>query len=192
MIGCSQSWRVRSHAFGGTYDHAFDRAAPTQHLHHWPLAKRVDEARTGIAGQTPLLSPWPQSSWVGLTIAGATYSSVSRACRIQHHGRARRDRHDWIVAIASRSGGPSSSSAAASGSSIQTPSRAGFGDGSAQRWSVGPVRFCGQLFIVLTASWPFGYKPPTTNRYYMPADAPTNIASRRHRHFSQARMNPTS
>jgi RND superfamily putative drug exporter len=48
------------------------------------------------------------------------------------------------------------------------------------------------LFIVLIGIVAIpGYKPAYNDRYYMPADAPTNIGfAAADRHFSQARMNP--
>ncbi|MCI4674323.1 MMPL/RND family transporter [Candidatus Mycolicibacterium alkanivorans] len=48
------------------------------------------------------------------------------------------------------------------------------------------------LFVVLIGVLALpGYKPAYNDRYYLPADAPTNIAfAAADRHFSQARMNP--
>jgi RND superfamily putative drug exporter len=58
------------------------------------------------------------------------------------------------------------------------------------RWP-GPI-LVASLFIVLIGIVAIpGYKPAYNDRYYMPADAPTNIGfAAADRHFSQARMNP--
>ncbi len=58
------------------------------------------------------------------------------------------------------------------------------------RWPA-PI-FVASLFIVLIGIVAIpGYKPAYNDRYYMPADAPTNIGfAAADRHFSQARMNP--
>ncbi|MDT5358243.1 MAG: putative drug exporter of the superfamily [Mycobacterium sp.] len=58
------------------------------------------------------------------------------------------------------------------------------------RWPA-PV-FVASLFVVLIGLVAIpGYKPAYNDRYYMPADAPTNIGfAAADRHFSEARMNP--
>ena len=58
------------------------------------------------------------------------------------------------------------------------------------RWP-GPV-LVASLFIVLIGVVAIpGYKPAYNDRYYMPANAPTNVGfAAADRHFSQARMNP--
>jgi RND superfamily putative drug exporter len=58
------------------------------------------------------------------------------------------------------------------------------------RWPA-PV-FVASLFVVLIGIVAIpGYKPAYNDRYYMPADAPTNIGfAAADRHFSEARMNP--
>jgi RND superfamily putative drug exporter len=58
------------------------------------------------------------------------------------------------------------------------------------RWP-GPI-LVASLFVVLIGIVAIpGYKPAYNDRYYMPADAPTNIGfAAADRHFSQARMNP--
>jgi RND superfamily putative drug exporter len=58
------------------------------------------------------------------------------------------------------------------------------------RWP-GPV-FVASLFIVLIGIVALpGYRPAYNDRYYLPADAPTNLGfAAADRHFSQARMNP--
>ena len=58
------------------------------------------------------------------------------------------------------------------------------------RWPA-PI-FVASLFIVLIGIVAIpGYKPAYNDRYYLPADAPTNIGfAAADRHFSQARMNP--
>ncbi len=58
------------------------------------------------------------------------------------------------------------------------------------RWPA-PI-FMASLFVVLIGIVAIpGYKPAYNDRYYMPADAPTNIGfAAADRHFSQARMNP--
>ena len=58
------------------------------------------------------------------------------------------------------------------------------------RWP-GPV-FVASLFVVLIGIVAIpGYKPAYNDRYYLPADAPTNVGfAAADRHFSQARMNP--
>ena len=58
------------------------------------------------------------------------------------------------------------------------------------RWP-GPV-LVASLFVVLIGIVAIpGYKPAYNDRYYLPADAPTNIGfAAADRHFSQARMNP--
>ena len=58
------------------------------------------------------------------------------------------------------------------------------------RWPA-PV-LVASLFVVLIGVVAIpGYKPAYNDRYYMPADAPTNIGfAAADRHFSQARMNP--
>ena len=58
------------------------------------------------------------------------------------------------------------------------------------RWPA-PI-FVASLFVVLIGVVAIpGYKPAYNDRYYMPADAPTNIGfAAADRHFSQARMNP--
>ena len=58
------------------------------------------------------------------------------------------------------------------------------------RWPA-PI-FVASLFVVLIGIVAIpGYKPAYNDRYYMPADAPTNIGfAAADRHFSQARMNP--
>ncbi|WP_319454651.1 MULTISPECIES: MMPL family transporter [unclassified Mycobacterium] len=58
------------------------------------------------------------------------------------------------------------------------------------RWPA-PV-FVASLFVVLIGVVAIpGYKPAYNDRYYLPADAPTNLGfAAADRHFSQARMNP--
>ena len=58
------------------------------------------------------------------------------------------------------------------------------------RWPA-PV-FVASLFVVLIGLVAIpGYKPAYNDRYYLPADAPTNLGfAAADRHFSQARMNP--
>ena len=58
------------------------------------------------------------------------------------------------------------------------------------RWPA-PI-FVASLFVVLIGIIAIpGYRPAYNDRYYMPADAPTNIGfAAADRHFSQARMNP--
>jgi RND superfamily putative drug exporter len=58
------------------------------------------------------------------------------------------------------------------------------------RWPA-PV-FVASLFVVLIGLVAIpGYKPAYNDRYYLPADAPTNVGfAAADRHFSQARMNP--
>src|SRR6201991_419467 len=58
------------------------------------------------------------------------------------------------------------------------------------RWPA-PI-FVASLFVVLIGLVAIpGYKPAYNDRYYMPADAPTNIGfAAADRHFTEARMNP--
>ena len=58
------------------------------------------------------------------------------------------------------------------------------------RWPA-PILVASPFVVLIGVVAVPGYKPAYNDRYYLPADAPTNIGfAAADRHFSQARMNP--